>query len=892
MSLWRQLTHGARVLFRRTDADRDLGDEVQHYLEQSTAAHIARGLSPDDALRAARLEIGNTTTVRETVRSHGWENAVSSVIADLRYAGRMLRKSPVFAIVVVAVISIGTGAVTTVFSAMNTLLFRPMPGTNPVSPLVGIWRKDRTGASMSGSMAYVENLRARSRTLADVAGLMKVSLNVQGAEHGIPAYGEMVSDNYFSLLGATPAVGRFFLPEEGRTPRTHPVIVLSNAFWQRWFDGDPAIVGRTINVNGHPYTVIGVTNEDFRGVSAPLVSDAWVPLMMLNQLRPELSRRLDDPAFAALRMVGRLAPGATLEAAQAELSALTTSLADDRTEPERFAAFNRIRLRPLTGLYLDDDKGIVSGFLSLLLGASALVLLIASVNIASMLSARAVARRRELAVRAALGAGRGRLVRQLLTEILLLFLLGAGGGIVIAFAATGAVEQVPIPLELSVDLELSPDMRVMLFALLVSLGTGLAFGLPPALQAARNDVARQLRNGTAGGGVQRSRFANVLIVSQLAAALVLLVAAGLFMRALNRGTRADPGFDATNVATFTFFSDSWGYDRARTAGFFRELRERVSSLPGVVATSYTVHLPLTLHSSIDNMQVEGTTTSGTSGAEGVPIAYDHVDAGYFETLRIPLRAGRAFAETDDVNAPKVAVVNETFVRKFFPDGSAIGRSITLYRVRYTIVGIAQDGKYANLTEPASPFVYFAVNQGWNTRRSLLVRTAGDPALLGPGVHAALREIDAGLPHVPMVTLRDANSIVLFPQRIAAMVTGALGAVGLLLASVGLYGIIAYSVSRRTREIGIRIALGARTRGVVGLIVREGMRLAAVGVALGIMLAALATQLIAKFLFTVSPLDAATFGGMSILFIAVALLASWLPARRAAAADPMMILRTE
>ena len=891
MSPWRQLTHGLRVLFRRSDADRDLGDELQHYLEQATAAHMARGLSPADAARAARLEIGNTAAVRDEVRSHGWENAVSSVGADLRYAGRMLRKSPVFTIVVVSVISIGTGAVTTVFSAMNAVLFRPMPGTGDGPPLVTISRRDPAGTSLSGSYPYVEHLRALSRTFSDIAALTKASLNVRAGDQGVPAYGEMVTGNYFSVLGARPAIGRFFLPEEGSTPLTHPVVVLSHAFWQRRFGGDPSIVGRTIDVNGLPYTVIGVTTEEFRGVSAPIVTDAWVPVMMLNQLRPELNRKLSDPAWGGLRLFGRLQDGVTMEAAERELSALTATLTTEGTEPSAFAAFDRVRVQPLMGLNFGDDKTVVAGFLGLLLGAAALVLLIASVNIASMLSARAVTRRRELAVRAALGAGRGRLVRQLLTEILVLFTLGAAGGIALTTLATSAIEQLSIPAEIQLALELSVDARVMLFALLVSLATGLAFGLPPALTAARNDIAVRLRDGAAGGGVRRSRLSNALIVSQLAAALVLLVAAGLFVRALSHGTRADPGFDARQVATFTFFSESWGYDRARTKAFFRALRERVEDLPGVTAAAYTMHLPLTMHNNGDNIHIDGVSSS-SADRPGVPVWIAQVDAAYFEVLRIPLRAGRAFTQADDANAPSVAIVNETFSRKYWPSGSAIGRTFTMYGQQYTVVGIARDAKYASLTDPPTPFVYFSLDQRWGARRTLIVRTTGDPVLIAPAVHAVIREIDPGLPRVPIVTLRDANSIVLFPQRIAAMVTGALGLMGLLLASVGLYGIISYSVTGRAREIGIRLALGARSTGVVGLIVREGMRLAIVGVVVGVILAAVATRLIATFLLSVSPLDAVTFGGMSLLFIGVALLASWLPARRAAAADPMVILRAE
>ena len=891
MSLWRQLVHGTRVLFRRADADRDLGDEVAHYIDQLTAANIARGMAPAEARRAAQLEIGNTTTVREAVRAHGWESTMTSMLADLRYAGRMLRKSPVFTVVVVSVISIGTGAVTTVFSAMNTLLFRPVPGTHGTAPLVTIARSNPEGERMGASPSWMQHLASRSRTLAGIGAMTKVSLNVNVGDHGVPAYGEMVSANFFSLLGAQPALGRFLLPEEGRTPLTHPVIVLSHSFWQRSFNSDSGVIGRTVTVNGHPYTVIGIASREFRGLSSPVVTDAWVPLMMYNQLRPGLPRNMNDPGFIAFRTFGRLRDGATAEAAGQELSRLTATLAAEGVEPARFASFDRVNVRVLRGIDLDNERGGLVAFLGMLLAAAGLVLLIASVNIASMFSARATARRRELAVRAALGAGRGRLVRQLLTEILVLFILGAVGGVVLAILATSAIETMSIPFEVRLLLELTPDLRVMAFALLLSLLVGLGFGLPPALRAAGQDITSRLRDGAAGSGVRRGRMANVLIVGQLAAALVLLVAAGLFMRALNHGSRVDPGFDAQGVATFTFFSESWGYDSVRTRAFYRGLRERVAALPGVTAASYTMYLPLTMRSNIDNIQIDGA-QGVASEPPGIPVSYGHVDAGYFDVVRIPLRAGRVFTTADVAGAPLVAIVNEAFARKHWPDGAALGRTFTMYRRKYTIVGIARDAKYSSLSEDPTPYVYFSIDQGWSLRRVLVVRTSGDPAMLAPAVHAAIREIDPAVPRPPLVTMREANSIVLFPQRMAATVTGALGAVGLLLAAIGLYGIIAYSVSRRTREIGIRLALGARSRGVVGLIVGEGMRLAAIGVVLGLVLAAAATQLIAKFLFSVSPLDAITFGGMSLLFVGVALLASWLPARKAAVADPMVILRTE
>ena len=892
MSLWRQLTHGLRVLTRREAADGDVGDEVQDYLDRTTAAHIARGLAPDDACRAARIDVGNVTTVREEIRSHGWESAVGSFATDLRYAGRMLRKSPVFTIVVVTVISLGTGAVTTVFSAMNALVFRPLPGVTDGARLMTLQRRAADGQSgISASHPYYEHLRERTRTLAGVGAWSKVSLTIQAGDEGAPAQGYFVSGIYFSLLGVRPTLGRFFAPEEDRTPLTHPVIVLSHAFWRSWFSGDSGVIGRRVAVNGHPFTVIGVAPAEFRGIVGPIVTDAWVPIMMRRQLRPDIARDIRDPSHAWLQLFGRLKDGAASAAAERELTALTAARVSDVAEPAGFARFVTVRLSPLTGLP-EDASTAALGFMSLLLGAAALVLMIASVNVASMLSARAIARRREMAVRAALGAGRGRLVRQLLTEILVLFALGATGGVVLAVLATNALEQLPIPADVVVALELSPDAGVLGFALLVSLVTGVAFGLPPALQAARNDITVRLRDGGTGSGARRSIMGNALIVGQLSLALVLLVAAGLFLRALDHGARVDPGFNATGVATVSLNTEAWGYDEAKARGFYRALREDVAALPGVSSVSYTMHLPLTMHNNGDEIRIDGVEPPGGDPAAGIPVWLANVDVDYFATLRIPLVFGRDFARADDERAPKVAIVNETFARRYWPAGSAIGRTFRLRDDRVTIVGVARDAKYSSLTETTQPFVYFALEQFWSPKQTLLVRSAADPAVIAPAIQRAVHSLDPGLPRTTMIALRDANGIVLLPQRVAALVTGALGAVGLLLAAVGLYGIIAYSVSRRTREIGIRLALGSRGSGVVRMIVREGMWLAGIGVAIGLLLAAGATRLIARFLFTVSPFDVMTFAGMSVLFVGVALVASYLPARRAAEADPMVVLRTE
>jgi len=478
-------------------------------------------------------------------------------------------------------------------------------------------------------------------------------------------------------------------------------------------------------------------------------------------------------------------------------------------------------------------------------------------------------------------------MRQLLTEILVLFVLGATLGFGLAFVATTALERMPIPAEVRITLELSPDPRVFGFALGISLLTGLIVGLAPALRAARADIATRLRDGAAASSARRTFMTNSLVVGQLAFSLLLLVGAGLFLRALQRGSRLDPGFTASGVTTSVLNAESWGYDEAKARTFFRRLSEGVAALPGVTAVSYTTILPLSLRSSIEDIHVDG---SPAAGAEAVRVHQLQVDAGYFEVLRLPIVAGRALGADDNASSANVAVVNETFAKRYWPDGGALGRSVRLGDQRIIVVGIARDAKYASLTESTPPLVYFPVAQQWRSHQSLMIRTVSDPRTLAPAVQEVMRSIDPGLPRPTMITLPDAMSLGFLPQRVAALVTGVLGVVGLLLATVGLYGIIAYSVSRRTKEIGIRLALGARSVDVLRMIVREGMRLTAVGVAIGLALAVAVTRVIAGFLFGVSPLDALTFAGMAGIFVAVALLATWLPARRAAAANPMLALR--
>jgi predicted permease len=813
------------------------------------------------------------------------DSVLETFAHDLRFAIRMLRRSPVFTVVAIAIISLGCGAVTTIFSGINAVVLRPLPGTTDPDRLFLFERRSRDfSEGVSGSYLYYRHLVDNARTAAGIAAWSKAALSIAVNGEGHAVYGNIVSGNYFSVLGERPALGRFFAPDEDRTPLANPVLVVSHDFWEKRLGADTAAIGRTVNVNGHPYTVIGVTTKGFRGVFSPLKVDAWVPLMMQAQLRP--GRDLADQPW--LWMFGRLARGVSRDAARRELVGLTEGWARETKEPGSYQRYVGIRITDLTGLP-DDARRAFLGFTALLFGAAGLVLVIASVNGGSMLSARAVARRREMALRTALGAGRGRLVRQLLTESLLLFLIGSLGGMAVAWFATGALERIPIPGDSSLSLELSPDPRVFIFSLIVSLATGLVFGLAPALEGVGRDITARLRNDSAASSARRSLAGNAIIVAQLALSLVLLVAAGLFTRALNDGASVEPGFEPNGVATAYFNAESWGYDYTKADRFFRALLERVGAMPGVTAMSYTDILPLTMSNSDDFVRPEGPGRDN-DGVPRVRVGVAAIDPGYFEVLRIPIRLGRAVVEQDDAKSQKVVVVNETLANRLWPGGGAIGRTLGFQGDRVLVVGVARDAKYGTLTERKPPFVYVPLAQYRRPDQRLIVRTALDPATLAPAIRDAVRSLDPALPPPLVTTLRQETGIVLFPQRVAAMVTGVLGGVGLLLAAVGLYGLIAFSVGRRTREIGVRVALGAQRRDVLAMVVREGMRLAGVGVVVGVLLAAAVTRLIARFLFSVSPLDGLTFAGMSGVFIAVALVASYLPARRAAATDPLAALR--
>jgi predicted permease len=884
MAFWRPLWRGAYSLILGNRADRHAHDEAQHYLDEAIEDLVGRGMSDEQARRTVRLQLGSVSRVTEDVRTSGWEQVVRSAAQDVRIAARMLRKNPVFTLVTVVCLSLGSGAVTTIFSTLNALILRPLPGAADATRLVRIERKRPDGSEgISASFPYYRHLRDRARTLEGLAAWDKCDLTIGvGRRAGTTVYGNLVSGNFFSVLGVRPALGRFFASEEDVEGGASPPIVVSEAYWRSRLDADPTVIGRPITVNGLAFTLIGVAPIAFQGLDTPVRTDAWVPLHTQRLLRRSAAA-LSDASATTLSLCGRLRAGLTDDLVQRELSALTIGFAKEGNEPRNFDGFTDLRVSRLTGLP-PDASGPLTGFLTVLLGASALVLLIAGVNVAFMLSARALIRQREMAVRASLGAGRARLVAQQVTEILLLFALGGCGGVAIAVGATRALEQLPITQALPVALDLAPDLRVLAFALLVATVTGGIFGLPPALNSTRADLTTRLRRESAGGGSRRGWMSQALIIGQLALSLTLLVAAGLFLRALGRGAQVERGFETADVTVASFNSEAWGYDEPRGRVFYERLRDQIEALPGVAVVSYATYLPLTLQSTGDAIQIDGRDRGVISAAA--------VDRDYFAVLRLPLIEGRALDRHDTATSDKVAVINETFARRGWPRGRAVGQTFQFRGQFRTVVGIARDAKYSTLDEETPAFAYLPLTQAWEPKQLLLVRTRNGAPELAPRIQDAMRSIDPALPSPAVTTLQQETAIVLLPQRLAAIVTGALGGVGLLLATVGLYGIVAYSASRRTREIAVRMALGARKSDVLRMTLRDGLRLTAVGVLIGWTLAAATARFVAAFLFGVSPLDLTTFAGMSAVFVVTATVASFLPARRAAALDPSIALRAE
>jgi predicted permease len=805
-----------------------------------------------------------------------------------------LLRRPGFTLVAVITLAIGIGANTTIFSVVNGILLRPPSGVVRPNRLVDLHATESNGSSFhSFSYPDYQYYRDQNRVLAGLAAYTAMPLSMNAGAQPERIFGMTVSGNYFDVLGTRPAQGRFFVPEEDQTPGTHPVVVIGYGQWQQRFAGDPALVGKTVLLNGHPFTVVGIAPEGFKGTWAGLQPEVWVPLIMQNQLRA--GSDVMNRGARGLEMIGRLNDGVTLGQAQASMSMLATQLSAAYPDTNYEQGIDLRSGSTVPGQF----RGPVIGFMAILMFIVGLVLLIACANVGAVTLARGSSRSKEIAIRLAVGASRSRIVKQLLIESVFLFFLGGAAGVLIAIWATRLLLTFKFSADVPISLDLGVDARVLLFTLGISLITGLLFGLAPALQASRPDVLAALNSETAHGS-HRSRIRNVFVISQIAISLVLLVTAGLFLRSLQNATTIDLGFKPEGVETVTFDLRTQGYSEQKGREFFRQLAERLGGLPGVRAASLARMVPLNGSNMKTGINVSG---KELPAGERLPaVGLNVVDEHYFETLEMPVLLGRTFNQMDKRGAPRVAIVNETLARRFFPGAdvsSVLGQAFSLESGstseadRIEIVGIVKDAKYDTVGEDPQPFLYRPFQQAYNGEMTLHIRTAGADA--GSVLAAVRREagtLDKDVPLLSVMPLTEQIGYSLLPLRVAASIAGSLGLIGMLLAALGVYGVVNYSVTQRTREIGIRMSLGAQRLDVLRLILTQGFWLGIIGIGIGVAVAAALTRALGSLLYGVSALEPLTFSGVALLMVGVALLASYIPARRATKVDPLVALRYE
>jgi predicted permease len=805
--------------------------------------------------------------------------------SDVRYGVRTLASKPGFTLVAILLLALGIGATTTIFSWTEGLVFRPISGVRSLDDIVAIHGTTRTRRDISVSYPNFADMRdARPASLTGMAASRLVAMNLRMPDGPERVWGELVTGDFFNLLQVTPAAGRLISAEDDRTPRSGAVVVLSESFWERRFRRDPGVIGSTAAINNAPFTIVGVAGPNFRGSSSALNAEVWIPMMMQGAVLP--GNRLIARGDAWLRVFGRLAPGATIPRVESDLNQIAATLA--KAYPE----VNENRGVSVYPLWQDPGSpaAILGPIFLILLGVVGVVLVIVCANLASLLLARGAGRQREVAVRMALGASRMRVVRQLFTESALLAILG--GAIGFAFALWGSqllgVFIPPTPQPITGAVELTARLPLIAFGL--ALVTTILFGLAPAMQTTRASVVPALKETRGAiGGRRRAWLRNTLVVGQVALSVLLIVAAGLFVQTLRQARHADVGFDLEDGLLASIDLQPAGYDTRRGIAFFKELVRELEAVPGVVSVGLARDIPLKLGRGNDTSgEIEGYQPARD---EEIVLGYDRVSPGYFRTLGMPLIAGRVFTDEDDANHPPVVIVNETMARRYWKNGDAVGRRINTGEWA-TVIGVVGDVAYTTVNASPSSFVYFPVYDAFRPDTTLVIRTTGDPAPFTERVRAAVHRLDPNLPLFDVRTMAQHKDTVLFLPRMTASILGAFGAIALVLATVGLYGLLAFVVGQRTPEIGVRMALGARRSEIVRLVVGQGVRLTLIGAALGFTLAFLLMPLVSSQLVGVSARDGLTYAATALVLVAAAGLASYLPARRAAAVDPIGALRYE
>jgi macrolide transport system ATP-binding/permease protein len=921
-------------IFGRQRQERDLATELESHLQMHIEDNLRAGMNAREARQQALIKLGGVEQTKEMVRERRGLPILDVLVQDLRFGARMSRKNPGFTAVAVLTLALGIGVNTAIFTAFDALVLRPRPVKDPDS-LASVFRT--TPGGRDGWFSYPDYLyyRDHSKSFAEFTlfafGMAITSSDLpttnptsaprfaravgfqlpqllQGSAQPIGCY--FVSGNYFQMLGAVPLLGRIVLPSDDQR-NAPPVVLMSGNFWQRQFHSDPRVVGSVLHLNGVAFTVIGVTPLDYLGTT-PAVPDLWAPVAAKVHLGGLSAQDLENRLVIAGMPTGRLAPGVSLSDAQAELAVLAAQLRNSYPEDERNSSISVVSGSDNLAALDSETWPVVAAAMT----AVALLLLIACANVASLLLARAAARRKEIAVRLALGAGRWRLLCQLLTESLLIALLAGALGLPLAgWMLHLLIVEIASALPSfwgTIALQISPDVRIFAYTLLVSCMAGIAFGLAPALQASKSDVNSALKEeGSAfGQRLSRSRLRGILIAGQMAACLVLLISSALLLRGSQRALKIDPGYETRRVACLEMYNPAnLHYSQPRLLQLNRDLIQGIANLPGVHSVAQASRDPI---GGIRWVPVSplntGPSIPGGGGSESPVAGYSYVTPNYFETLGIPIVRGRNFTPREADGQSPVLVVSEATARRFWTGEDPIGKHLKIGSEKGTmsfpgekdpfvasseVVGVARDVRSMDLRKIDESFVYLPLSQTHQWTRTLLARTDGDPTPLLPAIGREVRRVDANLPVIgaPLYTMVSMNPFFVV-SRIGGLLASIVGVLGLLLACTGVYGMVSYSVAQRTREIGIRMALGAQSFQVLRHVVREGFQPILAGIVIGIVASAGISRLMAATLFGLNPMDAVSFSGVSLLLGAIALLATWLPARRATEVDPMVALRYE
>jgi predicted permease len=812
---------------------------------------------------------------------------MGTLLADLRYSLRTLKKSPGFAAIAVLTMALGIGANSTIFSWINSTLLNPVPGASHTSNLVVMTEGGTGRAPIPFSYLDYMDLRNRSRSFSGLIAYHMQPMNLTGSGKPERVWGTFTSANYFDVLNVHPILGRGFLPVEDQKPGGAPVVVISYRLWQLHLGGNSSVIGKTLRINEHPYTIVGVAPAVFQGTQTGLRAELWVPLMMQQGLDGNRDR-LQVRSETWLMLMGRLAPGVSLQRAQTEMDLLMSQIVEQF--PTSHLGNNEVTLFPLWRAPFGANIYMYS-LLPVLMAIAGVVLLLACANVANLMLVRSVARRREIAIRLSIGASRWRLIRQLLVESVVLSVAGGILALFITAWTTGTLVQFIPPTDIPIALNIAVDRAVFLITFAMSILSGVLFGILPALRASDMSPVAVLKEetGSASSGLHKARLSSALVVAQISLSLFLLVSAGLFIRSFRQAQQFNAGFNPDHVLLASYNLFPSGYNQARGLEFHRQLLAKLEALPGVESVTLSSWVPLGYTNSSMPASPEGYVPQPH---ESMEVASAAVGPDYLKTMEIPLVSGREFTAKDTDTTQLVAIVNQKFAEQYWPRQNALGKRVHADGLGFTVIGVAQNANYNSLNEPAQPFLYLPILQDYDSAPAIHMRVTGNPLTYTSAVEKAIHSLDAEMPVYDESTLKVRVQVASTGQRIAGTFVGAFGLLALILAAVGIYGVIAYITRQRSHEIGIRMALGAQQSDVFRLVLGQGLRMIVTGLVIGLIVSLALTRFMRNILFGVAATDAVTFAGVAILLCVVALLACYIPARRAMRVDPMVALRYE